>query len=106
VLSLATGGVASSPSEYEIQQRIRLACGHGPVRHWRNNASALVDQRGRLRCPWDEPRDPPPAAAAGGPYPGEAGQTLGLHPGPGSAQWHLENVEATVTGWSRRHLQR
>jgi hypothetical protein len=20
-------------------------------------------------------------------------------------QWHLENVEATITGWSRRHLQ-
>ncbi len=44
----ATGGMASSPSEYEIQQRIRLAYGHGPVRLWRNNTGALVDQQGRL----------------------------------------------------------
>jgi hypothetical protein len=48
VLSLATGIMAASPSEYEIQQRIRLACGHGPVRLWRNNTGALVDQQGRL----------------------------------------------------------
>ena len=40
--------MASSPSEHEIQQRIRLACGHGPVRLWRNNSGALVDQQGRL----------------------------------------------------------
>jgi hypothetical protein len=46
--SLATGGMASSPSEHEIQQRIRLACGRGPVRLWRNNTGALVDQQGRF----------------------------------------------------------
>ena len=34
--------------EHEIQQRIRLACGRGPVRLWRNNSGALVDQQGRL----------------------------------------------------------
>jgi hypothetical protein len=37
-----------SPSEHEIQQRIRLACGRGPVRLWRNNTGALVDQQGRF----------------------------------------------------------
>jgi hypothetical protein len=36
------------PSEYEIQQRIRLACGRGSVRLWRNNTGALVDLQGRL----------------------------------------------------------
>ena len=40
--------MASSPSEYEIQQRIRMACGRGPVRLWRNNTGALVDQQGRF----------------------------------------------------------
>ena len=40
--------MAPSMSEHEIQQRIRLACGHGPVRLWRNNSGALVDQQGRL----------------------------------------------------------
>ncbi len=40
--------MASSMGEHEIQQRIRLACGHGPVRLWRNNSGALVDQQGRL----------------------------------------------------------
>jgi hypothetical protein len=35
-------------SEHELQQRIRLACGRGPVRLWRNNSGALVDQQGRL----------------------------------------------------------
>jgi hypothetical protein len=40
--------MASSPSEHEIQQRIRLACGHGAVRLWRNNTGALVDQQGRF----------------------------------------------------------
>jgi len=39
---------SSSPSEHEIQQRIRLACGRGPVRLWRNNTGALVDRQGRL----------------------------------------------------------
>jgi hypothetical protein len=40
--------MASSPSEHEIQQRIRLACGCGAVRLWRNNTGALVDQQGRF----------------------------------------------------------
>jgi hypothetical protein len=40
--------MASSPSEHEIQQRIRLACGRGPVRLWRNNTGALVDHQGRF----------------------------------------------------------
>jgi hypothetical protein len=40
--------MASSPSEHEIQQRIRLACGRGPGRLWRNNTGALVDQQGRF----------------------------------------------------------
>ena len=35
-------------SEYEIQQLIRLACGRGAVRLWRNNTGALLDQQGRL----------------------------------------------------------
>ena len=40
--------MAVSVSEHEIQQRIRLACGRGPVRLWRNNSGALIDQQGRL----------------------------------------------------------
>jgi len=40
--------MASSPSEHEIQQRIRLACGRGAVRLWRNNTGAVVDQQGRF----------------------------------------------------------
>jgi len=40
--------MASSTSEHEIQHRIRLACGRGPVRLWRNNTGALVDQQGRF----------------------------------------------------------
>jgi hypothetical protein len=40
--------MASSPSEYKIQQRIRLACARGPMRLWRNNTGALVDQQGRF----------------------------------------------------------
>ena len=39
--------MASSPSEPEIKQRIRLARGCGAVRLWRNNTGALVDQQGR-----------------------------------------------------------
>jgi hypothetical protein len=38
----------SSPSEHEIQQHIRLACGREAVRLWRNNTGTLVDQHGRL----------------------------------------------------------
>ena len=30
----------------------------------------------------------------------------GYTQGRGPLQWHLENVEATITGWSRRQLQR
>ena len=41
------------------------------------------DGRG-LCSPWDEPRNPPPAAAARGAHPGQALQALGLHPGPGA----------------------
>jgi len=40
--------MVSSPSEHEIQQRIRLACGRRAVRLWRNNTGALVDQQGRF----------------------------------------------------------
>ena len=40
--------MATSPGEYEIQQRIRLACGRGTTRLWRNNTGALVDRQGRL----------------------------------------------------------
>jgi hypothetical protein len=59
-----------------------------------------------MRSSGDEPRGPPPAAAAGGAHSRQALPPLGLHPGPGGPlQWHLENVEATITGWSRRHLQ-
>jgi hypothetical protein len=35
-------------SEQELQQRIRLELGHGPVRLWRNNVGALRDPHGRL----------------------------------------------------------
>ena len=35
-------------SEQELQQRIRLELGKGPVRLWRNNVGALRDVRGRL----------------------------------------------------------
>jgi hypothetical protein len=35
-------------SEQELQQRIRLELGSGPVRLWRNNVGALRDERGRL----------------------------------------------------------
>lgn len=34
-------------SEQSIQQHIRLACSHGPVRLWRNNTGTLKDQHGR-----------------------------------------------------------
>ena len=45
---VAIGAMAPPMSEHELQQRIRLACGQGPVRLWRNNSGALVDQQGRL----------------------------------------------------------
>jgi hypothetical protein len=34
-------------SEQSIQQHIRLACSHGPVRLWRNNTGTLKDANGR-----------------------------------------------------------
>ena len=34
-------------SEQELQQRIRLELGRGPVRLWRNNTGCLKDQQGR-----------------------------------------------------------
>ncbi|MFM7513723.1 MAG: VRR-NUC domain-containing protein [Cyanobium sp.] len=40
--------MTSSLCEHKIQQRIRLACGRGAVRLWRNNTGALVDQQGRF----------------------------------------------------------
>lgn len=35
-------------TEQHIQQSIRLACGKGPVRLWRNNVGRLLDQRGQM----------------------------------------------------------
>jgi hypothetical protein len=35
---------STSLSEHEILQRIRLACGRRPVRLWRNNTGAMIDQ--------------------------------------------------------------
>ena len=37
-----------SVSEQETQQQIRLQLGRGPVRLWRNNCGALLDQRGQM----------------------------------------------------------
>ncbi|MEA5424696.1 helix-turn-helix domain-containing protein [Synechococcus sp. CCY9202] len=37
--------------------------------------------------------------------PGKHYRRWGCTQGRGPLQWHLENVEATITGWSRRHLQ-
>lgn len=42
-----TQGEGSRMSEQEIQQRIRLALGKGPVRLWRNNTGTLMDRQGR-----------------------------------------------------------
>ena len=36
--------------------------------------------------------------------PGKHYRRWGCTQGRGPLQWHLENVEATITGWSRRHL--
>jgi hypothetical protein len=45
--SPATGGMASSPSEHEIQQSIRLVCGRWV---WQcNNAGALLERQGQLQ---------------------------------------------------------
>lgn len=35
-------------SEQAIQQQIRLECGRGDVRLWRNNTGCLRDQRGQM----------------------------------------------------------
>ncbi len=37
--------------------------------------------------------------------PGKHFRRWGCTHGRGPLQWHLENVEATITGWSRRHLK-
>ncbi len=37
--------------------------------------------------------------------PGKHYRRWGCTQGRGPLQWHLENVEATITGWSRRHLR-
>jgi hypothetical protein len=37
--------------------------------------------------------------------PGKHYRRWGCTQGRGPLQWHLENVEATITGWSRRHLK-
>lgn len=34
-------------SEQELQQRIRLDLGRGPIRLWRNNTGTLLDRQGR-----------------------------------------------------------
>ena len=36
--------------------------------------------------------------------PGKHYRRWGCTEGRGPLQWHLENVEATITGWSRRNL--
>jgi len=38
-------------------------------------------------------------------HPGKHFGRWGCTHGQGPLQWHLENVEATITGWSRRHLK-
>lgn len=37
--------------------------------------------------------------------PGKHFRRWGCTEGRGPLQWHLENVEAAITGWSRRHLK-
>ena len=37
--------------------------------------------------------------------PGRHYRRWGCTQGKGPLQWHLENVEATIPGWSRRHLR-
>jgi hypothetical protein len=37
--------------------------------------------------------------------PGKHYRRWGCTQGRVPLQWHTENVEATITGWSRRHLQ-
>jgi hypothetical protein len=67
--------MASFHSEHEIQQRIRLACGRGTVRLWRNNTGALVDQQGRfVRCGGCSP---PGSTTGVGAAPRDAGRCSG-----------------------------
>jgi hypothetical protein len=47
-------------------------------------APGLGDDSRSLHSAGHEPRDPPPAAAAGGAHPGQSLPPLGLHPGPGA----------------------
>ncbi|MFM1811935.1 MAG: hypothetical protein RLZZ336_873 [Cyanobacteriota bacterium] len=37
--------------------------------------------------------------------PGNHYRRWGCTQGRGLLQWHLENVEATIRGWSNKHLQ-
>jgi hypothetical protein len=37
--------------------------------------------------------------------PGKHFRRWGCTQGKGPLQWHLENVEATITGWSRKNLR-
>ena len=37
--------------------------------------------------------------------PGKHNRRWSCTQGRGPLQWHLENVEATITGWSRKHLE-
>ena len=37
--------------------------------------------------------------------PGRHYRRWGCTQGKGPLQWHLENVKATIPGWSRRHLR-
>jgi hypothetical protein len=99
--------MASSPSEHEIQQRIRLACGRGAVRPWRNNTGALgwvttTEACAALGMGRETLRQ---LRLRGVLTPGKHYRRWGCTQGRGPLQWHLENVEATITGWSRRHLQ-
>ena len=40
--------VAGRSDEAKVQNDIRIACGAGPARLWRNNTGALKDAQGRL----------------------------------------------------------
>jgi hypothetical protein len=50
----------------------------------RCTSPGLGDDRRSLHCLGNEPRNPPPAAAARGAHPRQALQALGLHPGSGA----------------------
>ena len=65
---------------------------HLEEQHRRNACGGALGE-GRLQTPAG---CSPPASTTG---------RWGCTQGRGPLQWHLENVEATITGWSRRHLQ-